>query len=90
MDDRFKLTRRKEFFAGRGCMVITDAKGLYLPRSWGSVGAACVDPIPGAAKVWRERLLAEHGADVVVPMTHQGVELDRALAEPYQPYPVMA
>ena len=67
----------------------TDAKGLYLPRSWGSVGAACVDPIPGAAKVWRERLLAEHGADVVVPMTHQGVELDRALAELGLGFPVI-
>lgn len=58
----------------------TGDPGLYTSAAWGGAGAACIEPIVPCAKTWREKLLAD-GADLVLPMTHQVMPLDREMAE---------
>ena len=62
----------------------TNDPSLYRPSAWGGAGAKCIEPIVPCAKAWKflwcEKLLAE-GADLELPMTHQGMPLDRAMAD---------
>lgn len=57
----------------------TGDPGLYTATAWGGAGAACIEPIVPCAKSWREKLIAD-GADLVLPMTHQVMPLDREMA----------
>jgi len=66
----------------------TDDAGLYLKTSWGGQGAQVIDPIETKAIEYREKLLAE-GCDVVVPMTHQVMPLDREMAEKKLGFPLI-
>lgn len=58
----------------------TGDPGLYTANAWGGAGAACIEHIVPCAKKWREMLLGE-GADLVLPMTHQVMPLDREMAQ---------
>jgi 2',3'-cyclic-nucleotide 2'-phosphodiesterase (5'-nucleotidase family)/Ca2+-binding EF-hand superfamily protein len=66
----------------------TNDPGLYLPKAWGGVGAKVIDPIEDKAIEFRKKLLDE-GCDVVVPMTHQVMPLDRAMAEKCLGFPMI-
>lgn len=57
----------------------TEDPRLYVDQAWGGVGAACVKPVVQTAKHCQAKLL-EQGFDVVIPLTHQEMLLDRAMA----------
>merc|ERR1719506_3320899 len=67
----------------------TNDPGLYLPRSWGGQGPGVIDPIIDKAVEFRKKLLEEEGCDVVVPMTHQVMPLDREMAEKKLGFPLI-
>jgi 2',3'-cyclic-nucleotide 2'-phosphodiesterase (5'-nucleotidase family) len=67
----------------------TNDPGLYLPRSWGGQGPGVIDPIIDKAVEFRKKLLEEEGCDVVVPMTHQVMPLDREMAEQKLGFPLI-
>jgi 2',3'-cyclic-nucleotide 2'-phosphodiesterase (5'-nucleotidase family)/Ca2+-binding EF-hand superfamily protein len=69
--------------------LLTDDPGLYLPTAWGGPGASIIDPIIDKATEYRTKLLQEHGCDVVVPMTHQVMPLDREMAEKRLGFPLI-
>ncbi|XRB13900.1 EF-hand domain-containing protein [Pseudoscourfieldia marina] len=57
----------------------TGDPGLYTDKAWGGVGAKCMAPIVPSARSMREKLAAT--TDLVIPMTHQVMPLDREMAE---------
>lgn len=67
----------------------TNDAGLYLPNAWGGAGAKVIDPIVDKAIEFRQKLLAEEGCDMIVPMTHQVMPLDRQMAEKQLGFPLI-
>eukprot|EP00928_Gymnodinium_smaydae_P061242 TRINITY_DN45372_c0_g1_i1.p1 TRINITY_DN45372_c0_g1~~TRINITY_DN45372_c0_g1_i1.p1 ORF type:complete len:728 (-),score=69.40 TRINITY_DN45372_c0_g1_i1:296-2479(-) len=66
---------------------------LYTSAVWGGLGAKCIEPLLPTAKKMQADLLNPRGTDkaydVVVPLTHQVMPLDRSMAQEMSMLPVI-
>lgn len=71
----------------------TEDASAYKSSAWGGLGAGCIDPILPVAKDFQKKLLDPKSKDgkfdLVVPMTHQLMTLDRAMAKDMTKMPLI-
>jgi 2',3'-cyclic-nucleotide 2'-phosphodiesterase (5'-nucleotidase family) len=60
--------------------LLTDDKTLYRP---GAFNNASIDNVLECAEKMQDMLYKQHGVDLVLPMTHQVISLDRHFADKF-------